>query len=87
MLPPILHFRIGPIGLELSDIFLDRHIVIFQCHLATILVMIDPLFAVTGNDVLTQQFDGFVRYLSFSRPLFDIVQIRHGIFGSTALLK
>ena len=85
LLPPIFHFGIGPFGMELSNIFLDSDVIIFQCHLTTILIMIDTLFAVTRNDILTQQFDCFVRYLSFSGSLFHVVQIRDRIFGPTAL--
>ena len=85
LLPPIFHFGIGPFGMELSNIFLDSDVIIFQCHLTTILIMIDTLFAVTRNDILTQQFDCFVRYLSFSGTLFHVVQIRDRIFGPTAL--
>jgi hypothetical protein len=84
-LPAVIHFWFGPIGLYLTHVFLDNHVIIGLGDIAAIFVVIDPFLAVAVDHSLPQQFDRFVRHLTFSRALFHISQKRHWVLGSTSL--
>jgi len=84
-LPPVFHYRIGPIGLQLSDIFFRRDFVVVVRDLPAVLVVVDALEAVALHDALPQQLDRLVRHLPLPRALFRRPEERDGILRPAAL--
>jgi hypothetical protein len=72
--------------MKLSHILFGYQVIVFLGDVLTILVMIDPLTAITFNDILTQQPHRLVGYLAFSCSLFGCQQIFDRVLG-TANLK
>jgi hypothetical protein len=76
---------IRPLWLKLSHIFLRHNIVIFCTNFLTIFIMVDTLFSVAMNHILTKQPYSLNRHLSLSSTLFDGLRISHRVFRSAAL--
>ena len=85
LLPPILHFRIGPFGLQLSHILLDDCVVIISSFLAAIFVMIDAFLSVAMDNALAKKLDRFIGDLSLPSSLFHVVEVADRVLGTAAL--
>lgn len=70
-LPSILHFRIGPLWMQLSHILFHDSRIIGLRRFPTMLIVIDALFAIALDHALTQEFDRLVGNLAFTSTLFD----------------
>ena len=77
---------ISPIRLNLPNIILDDNFIISLSNSLAIIIMVDPLLAITVNHVLTQQTNCFVCYLTFSCALFGREKKSDGILSSSTLL-
>ena len=84
-LPAVLHVRIGPLGMNLSHIFLRHDIVIRLRLLPTILVVVDALGTVARDNLLAQQSDGFVGNLALTSALLGGLEVAYRIFSATTL--
>lgn len=85
VLPSVLHFRFGPIGLQLSHVLLDNDVIIGLGDTAAIFVVIDPFGSIAVNHLLAEQFHRLVRHLAFAGALFHVVQKRDRVLGAASL--
>ena len=85
--PSFLHFRLGPFGLELTQIFFLDLIVIGLGYFSAIFIRIDTLLALAINHVTAEQLYGLVGHLTFAGALFHRLKVLYGVLGAASLRK
>ena len=78
-------FWVGPVGVDLSHVFLDDDIVKLFGNILTIIVVVDAFPTVAFNNIFTQQSNRLVGNLTFTCPLFNRQQILDGVLGTASL--